>query len=157
MSVTDVFVAFILYRQHHQQAIIARNPGLNNPDISKIIGEQWKAESEESKKVWQDLAQVSSVPHHYRNSSDNLHRKRKPDITNSTPTTATNLVELVSPVHHCLIQRSSIPQSKNIVAQSVVDVVSRHLLAPFPSQPEHRHYHLQIFQKALHRQRATCP
>jgi hypothetical protein len=64
VTVADFFVAFILYRQHHQQAIIARNPGLNNPDISKIIGEQWKAENEESKKVWQDLAQVSSVLHY---------------------------------------------------------------------------------------------
>lgn len=53
--------AFILYRQHHQQAIILRHPGLNNPDISKIIGEQWKAESEETKKIWQDLAQVSKI------------------------------------------------------------------------------------------------
>jgi hypothetical protein len=61
VSIANFFVAFILYRQHHQQAIIARNPGLNNPDISKIIGEQWKAESEESKKVWQDLAQVSTI------------------------------------------------------------------------------------------------
>jgi hypothetical protein len=60
-SAADFFVAFILYRQHHQQAIIARNPGLNNPDISKIIGEQWKAEGEESKKVWQDLALVGDV------------------------------------------------------------------------------------------------
>jgi hypothetical protein len=53
-------IAFILYRQHHQQGINARNPGLNNPDISKIIGEQWKAEGDEQKKVWQELAQVSS-------------------------------------------------------------------------------------------------
>jgi hypothetical protein len=60
-TAADSFVAFILYRQHHQQAIIAQNPGLSNPDISKIIGEQWKAEGEESKKVWQDLAQVSGV------------------------------------------------------------------------------------------------
>ncbi|KAF9698174.1 hypothetical protein EKO04_003671 [Ascochyta lentis] len=56
--------AFILYRQHHQQAIIRRNPGLNNPDISKIIGEQWKAESDEQKKVWQDLAQEEKARHH---------------------------------------------------------------------------------------------
>ncbi|KAF2848836.1 hypothetical protein T440DRAFT_400371 [Plenodomus tracheiphilus IPT5] len=56
--------AFILYRQHHQQTIIARNPGLNNPDISKIIGEQWKALSEEHKKVWQDLAQEEKARHH---------------------------------------------------------------------------------------------
>ncbi|KAJ4994385.1 hmg box transcriptional [Stagonosporopsis vannaccii] len=56
--------AFILYRQHHQQNIIRRNPGLNNPDISKIIGEQWKAESDEEKKVWQDLAQEEKARHH---------------------------------------------------------------------------------------------
>ncbi|KAH7090301.1 hypothetical protein FB567DRAFT_558582 [Paraphoma chrysanthemicola] len=55
--------AFILYRQHHQQAIIARNPGLNNPDISKIIGEQWKAEGEGAKKVWQDLALEEKARH----------------------------------------------------------------------------------------------
>jgi hypothetical protein len=55
-------VAFILYRQHHQQGIVARNPGLANPEISKIIGEQWKAEDEEVKKVWQDLAEVRYSP-----------------------------------------------------------------------------------------------
>jgi hypothetical protein len=59
LSPLTTFIAFILYRQHHQQATTARNPDLNNPDISKIIGEQWKAEGEEQKKVWQDLAQVS--------------------------------------------------------------------------------------------------
>jgi hypothetical protein len=59
-SATDFFVAFILYRQHHQHAIVAGNPGLANPEISKIIGEQWQAESEHQKKIWQDLAQVCS-------------------------------------------------------------------------------------------------
>ncbi|KAF2464942.1 uncharacterized protein BDR25DRAFT_241442 [Lindgomyces ingoldianus] len=56
--------AFILYRQHHQHAIVARNPGLANPEISKIIGEQWKAENEDQKKVWQDLAQEEKARHH---------------------------------------------------------------------------------------------
>jgi hypothetical protein len=56
----DFFVAFILYRQHHQHAIVASNPGLANPEVSKIIGEQWQAESEYQKKIWQDLAQVCS-------------------------------------------------------------------------------------------------
>jgi hypothetical protein len=60
-SAADFFGAFILYRQHHQQTIIRRNPGLNNPDISKIIGEQWKAERDEEKKIWQDLAQVNNL------------------------------------------------------------------------------------------------
>jgi len=37
---------------------VARNPRLANPEISKIIGEQWKAEDDDIKKVWQDLAEV---------------------------------------------------------------------------------------------------
>lgn len=57
----NLCLAFILYRQHRQQEIIRENPGLNNPDISKIIGEQWKAENEDIKKEWQDLAQVSGA------------------------------------------------------------------------------------------------
>jgi hypothetical protein len=92
-SAADLFVAFILYRQHHQQAIIAHNPGLNNPDISKIIGEQWKAEGEETKKVWQELALVGGLS--YPCSilvPDTVCRKRKPGITNNILTTVTNLV-----------------------------------------------------------------
>ena len=54
----DCFVAFILYRQHHQHAIVARNPGLANPEISKIIGEQWRSESEKEKLIWTNLAAV---------------------------------------------------------------------------------------------------
>jgi hypothetical protein len=60
LPAADFFVAFILYRQHHQHAIVAGNPGLANPEISKIIGERWQAESEHQKKIWQDLAQVCS-------------------------------------------------------------------------------------------------
>ncbi|KAA8619302.1 NHP6B Chromatin-associated protein containing the HMG domain protein [Pyrenophora tritici-repentis] len=55
--------AFILYRQYHQQGVITLNPGLNNPEISKIIGEKWKAESDEAKKEWQDLAQREKAKH----------------------------------------------------------------------------------------------
>ncbi|ORY06240.1 hypothetical protein BCR34DRAFT_590673 [Clohesyomyces aquaticus] len=58
--------AFILYRQYHQSAIVARNPGLANPEVSKIIGEQWKAEDDESKKYWQVLAQEEKDRHHER-------------------------------------------------------------------------------------------
>ena len=54
----SLFIAFILYRQHHQHAIVARNPGIANPEISKVIGEQWKTEGEEIKKIWQALAEV---------------------------------------------------------------------------------------------------
>lgn len=52
-------VAFILYRQNHQAAVVSQNPGLANPDISKIIGEQWRNEPEEEKNRWKAYAEVS--------------------------------------------------------------------------------------------------
>lgn len=53
---TRLSLAFILYRQHHQTDVIARNPGLPNPNISKIIGEQWGKESDAVKNSWKKLA-----------------------------------------------------------------------------------------------------
>jgi len=50
--------AFILYRQHHNTAIVKQNLGVNNPDISKIIGHLWKNESEEEKSRWKAFAEV---------------------------------------------------------------------------------------------------
>jgi HMG box factor, other len=60
---TDVLltIAFILYRQHHQAAVVAKNPGLPNPEISKILGEQWRNLSAQTKKRWQALAEVSTT------------------------------------------------------------------------------------------------
>ncbi|MCJ1428682.1 hypothetical protein MMC29_006593, partial [Sticta canariensis] len=49
--------AFILYRQHHQAAVVAQNPGLANPEISKVIGDQWRQSPEEVKGHWKILAE----------------------------------------------------------------------------------------------------
>ena len=59
-SVTDkhISAAFILYRQHYQAAVVAQNPGLANPEISKVIGEQWRDSSIEVKNHWKSLADV---------------------------------------------------------------------------------------------------
>ncbi|KAI2732802.1 transcriptional regulator family: HMG [Penicillium roqueforti] len=51
--------AFILYRQHYQAMVVAHNPGLANPEISKIIGEQWRSLSEEDKSKWKALAELA--------------------------------------------------------------------------------------------------
>ena len=51
-------VAFILYRQHHQASIVAQNPGLPNPEISKVIGDHWRASTPEVKEHWKQLAEV---------------------------------------------------------------------------------------------------
>lgn len=55
-------IAFILYRQHYQGAVVQQNPGLANPEISKIIGEQWRALPAESKDQWKALAEVCIRP-----------------------------------------------------------------------------------------------
>jgi HMG (high mobility group) box len=55
------FIAFILYRQHYQAQVIAQNPGLANPEISKIIGEQWRDQAAEVKNDWKRLAEVCSM------------------------------------------------------------------------------------------------
>lgn len=51
--------AFILYRQHQHTGVVAQNPGLPNPDISKIIGEQWRQLPTNAKEEWKALAEVS--------------------------------------------------------------------------------------------------
>jgi hypothetical protein len=53
-----LFVAFILYRQHYQAQVVAQHPGLANPEISKIIGEQWREQAPEVKSNWKRLAEV---------------------------------------------------------------------------------------------------
>ncbi|KAJ5627357.1 hypothetical protein N7528_004784 [Penicillium herquei] len=55
--------AFILYRQHYQATVVAHNPGMANPDISKIIGVQWRNLSEEEKAKWKALAEEEKIRH----------------------------------------------------------------------------------------------
>ncbi|KAK5801265.1 hypothetical protein VI817_003477 [Penicillium citrinum] len=55
--------AFILYRQHHQAAVVAHNPGLANPEISKIIGMQWRVLTEGEKNKWRALAEEEKARH----------------------------------------------------------------------------------------------
>lgn len=63
LSDTDVSQAFILYRQHHQANVVAQNPGLANPEISKIIGEQWQNQVPEEKSRWKALAEEEKLRH----------------------------------------------------------------------------------------------
>ncbi|KAI6252264.1 hypothetical protein MCOR19_011122 [Pyricularia oryzae] len=55
--------AFILYRTHHQARIVAENPKLPNPEISKIIGFQWRDEPESVKETWKKLAEEDKRKH----------------------------------------------------------------------------------------------
>ncbi|KAA6415082.1 MAG: hypothetical protein FRX48_01834 [Lasallia pustulata] len=55
--------AFILYRQHHQASVVAHNPGLANPDVSKIIGDHWRTLNPETKNHWKFLAEEEKLRH----------------------------------------------------------------------------------------------
>ncbi|KAK9363830.1 hypothetical protein V1504DRAFT_430557 [Lipomyces starkeyi] len=55
--------AFILYRQHHHAVVVAEHPGKTNPEISKIIGEQWRQLSPDEKAVWQKLGDEEKKSH----------------------------------------------------------------------------------------------
>lgn len=51
--------AFILYRQSQHAEVVKVNPGLPNPEISKIIGEQWQNLSPGEKDKWKAFAEVT--------------------------------------------------------------------------------------------------
>ena len=62
-SLLTCLLAFILYRQHHQASVVAQNPGLANPEISKVIGEQWQNQPLDVKNKWKALAEEEKLRH----------------------------------------------------------------------------------------------
>jgi len=104
--------------------VVHQNPGLSNPDISKIIGRQWKALSDEEREKWNALAKVR---HPYPNWNMSIayhifYRKRKTAINSNTLTTATSpsgpagMAALVAPF------RASVTILRD--SQHVTDVVA---------------------------------
>ncbi|EGZ70041.1 hypothetical protein NEUTE2DRAFT_91123 [Neurospora tetrasperma FGSC 2509] len=75
--------AFILYRQHHQARVVADHPGLANPEISKIIGEKWRAESDLHKEEWKQLAEEEKL-HHQRKYPEYKYQPRRGNKHTST-------------------------------------------------------------------------
>ena len=62
LSCISCAIAFMLYRQHFQASVVAQNPGMTNPEISKVIGRRWKEEQQEVRDGWDALAEVCSRP-----------------------------------------------------------------------------------------------
>ena len=54
---------FMLYRQQTHADVLAENPGIANPIISKIIGERWRSMSDEEKLPWKELAEEEKRLH----------------------------------------------------------------------------------------------
>ncbi|KAK4988689.1 RuvB ATP-dependent DNA helicase pontin [Elasticomyces elasticus] len=83
--------AFILYRQHYQAGITAQHPGLSNPEISKIIGEQWRTQSAEVKNEWKVLAEEEKSRHQQQYPEYRYQPRRagrRGSISSDTPTSA---------------------------------------------------------------------
>ena len=129
MLTTLFSTAFILYRQHHQAAVVAQHPGLANPEISKIIGEQWRSLTTRSKNEWKALAEVRQ-PWLKSGPSSGGHRihvgpflnRKKRLVTNKhiqiTDISLDATVEQAPPLHREAHQRS---QSVPVEAASSVE------------------------------------
>ena len=84
--------AFILYRQHHQAKVVSQNPGLANPEISKIIGEQWRNQPVEVKNEWKALAEEEKLRHQQQYPTYRYQPKRNGrcnSLSSDTPGSAT--------------------------------------------------------------------
>lgn len=53
----------MLYRKHHHVAIAKENPGLDNPQLSKLIAKIWNAETDEEKSKWKLRAEDAVKQH----------------------------------------------------------------------------------------------
>ncbi|KAL8988538.1 MAG: hypothetical protein Q9177_002406 [Variospora cf. flavescens] len=80
--------AFILYRQHHQAHVVAQNPGLANPEISKVIGDHWRQSPPEVKVHWKNLAEEEKI-RHQRQYPDYRYQPRRNGRINSLSSGAT--------------------------------------------------------------------
>ncbi|KAI3128944.1 transcriptional regulator family: HMG [Penicillium roqueforti] len=92
--------AFILYRQHYQAMVVAHNPGLANPEISKIIGEQWRSLSEEDKSKWKALAEEEKA-RHQQQYPDYRYQPRRYGRDGSARSSATGIGHNPSGSSHC--------------------------------------------------------
>ncbi|KAL8915098.1 MAG: hypothetical protein Q9171_000401 [Xanthocarpia ochracea] len=81
--------AFILYRQHHQARVVAQNPGLANPEISKVIGDHWRQAPPDIKQHWKNLAEEEKI-RHQRQYPDYRYQPRRSGRNNSL-SSASNL------------------------------------------------------------------
>ncbi|ORX99708.1 high mobility group box, partial [Basidiobolus meristosporus CBS 931.73] len=48
--------SFMIYRQNRRTEVVAMRPGINDSQVSVILGEMWRKEKEEVKMLYRDLA-----------------------------------------------------------------------------------------------------
>ncbi|KAK4232299.1 mat a-1 [Podospora fimiseda] len=77
--------AYILYRKDHHEAVKAANPGMHNNDISVITGAMWKAESEEVRQKYIELAEEVKTEFMKNNPDYRYTPRRSCDIKRRLP------------------------------------------------------------------------
>ncbi|ESZ96021.1 hypothetical protein SBOR_3594 [Sclerotinia borealis F-4128] len=82
--------AFILYRQHYQAQAVAQHPGLANPEISKIIGEQWREQAPNVKEEWKRLAEEEKQRHQRQYPNYRYQPRRAGKTIGNRPPTSTS-------------------------------------------------------------------
>ncbi|KAL1886959.1 slightly ste11-like protein [Ceratocystis pirilliformis] len=146
-SMTKDFPSFILYRQRHQAEIASQNPGLSNPELSKIIGGLWKDETEEVREQWKNLAEEEKL-RHQRQYPDYRYQPRR-------GRTSGNRSAVEDPSGRCIKcggRLSTIPHTPQTPFPSMGPHPSSHALTPqqreqhdeprnIPNGPRHGHSH----------------
>ncbi|KAI9008411.1 high mobility group box domain-containing protein, partial [Gaertneriomyces semiglobifer] len=75
--------SFMTYRMEKQYQVLAENAGVNNKDISVIIGEMWRNEPEEVKEYYRKKAEIGRREHmlRYPDYKYTPLKKRKQSVT----------------------------------------------------------------------------
>lgn len=84
---------FMLYRQNYQSDVVARNPGIANPDISKIIGRMWRELNDTDKAYWKQRAEEEKIRHRqqYPDYRYQPRRARRGDASGDRPGSASSV------------------------------------------------------------------
>ncbi|KAJ4673907.1 slightly ste11-like protein [Exophiala dermatitidis] len=93
--------SFILFRQHQQASILAQKPGIPNPEVSKIIGEQWRRLSAESKEEWNLLAEEEKARHQQQYPGYRYQPRRNGRSSNQSSVSGPSSAEPQEPCPKC--------------------------------------------------------
>ncbi|RVX75701.1 hypothetical protein B0A52_00057 [Exophiala mesophila] len=93
--------SFILFRQAQQANIIAQNPGIPNPEVSKIIGKQWQHLSAEAKEEWNTLAELEKARHQEQYPGYRYHPRRTGRNSSHSSITGPSSTEHQEPCSKC--------------------------------------------------------
>ncbi|KEF57784.1 uncharacterized protein A1O9_05704 [Exophiala aquamarina CBS 119918] len=89
------------HETHQQSSIIAQNPGIPNPEVSKIIGEQWRHLSTKAKEEWNMLAEAEKARHQEQYPGYRYHPRRSGRVSNQPSASGPSSAESQEPCAKC--------------------------------------------------------